>query len=166
MSGPKGAPAGLFPGGKGGWLLVLGLAAGLLLVFFGGRQTTAASPVELESPEDPGEAVSELERRVAALLEAMDGVSDVRVVLTPESGSELVYAQNVRYENGVASEKQYVFFEQNGDGRPIPVKYLCPRIRGAAVVCRGGSHPVTQEKILSLLEALLDLPAGRIFVTG
>ncbi len=154
----------------GTWLLVIGVAAGLLLVFFGsgiGRSDggAAAGSAEMSAEEDDARLAA-LEYRVKQLLEAMDGVSDVVLVLTPDTGSELRYAQNLRYGNGIAEEKSTALSGSGSDSSPIPIGLIYPRVRGAAVVCRGGSNPVTQEKILSLLCALLDLPASRVYVTG
>ena len=153
----------------GTWLLIIGVAAGLLLVFFGsgiGRSDSGAAAGTEMSAEEDDARLAKLEYRVKQLLEAMDGVSDVVLVLTPDTGSELRYAQNLRYGNGTAEEKSTALSGSGSDSSPIPIGRTYPRVRSAAVVCRGGGNPVTREKILTLLCALLDLPASRVYVTG
>ena len=98
------------------------------------------------------------------LISRMDGISDVRVVIIPESTGGRVYAENDRYSDGTMTEREIVI--PGSDGAPITVKLRFPELRGVAVVCRGGANPVNQEKIVSLLTALFGLPATRVCVTG
>ncbi|MBQ4065954.1 MAG: hypothetical protein IJD10_07625 [Clostridia bacterium] len=154
---------------KGLPLLLIGIAAGLLLLFIGGGEEANQEPV---IPDMDGEVqktddyLSALERRVVQLLEAMDGVSGVSVAITADATSETVYAQNGRYSGGSLTEREYLVLEQSGEDTVIPVKVLYPKLRGIAVVCRGGSNPILQEKIVSLLCALFELPANKVYVTG
>jgi stage III sporulation protein AG len=154
--------------GKGIWLLLIGVAAGLLLLTFGDGSNTEEGDVLIETPSptftEAETYLANLERRIANLLDAMDGVSDVSVVLTPDGTAESLYAQNGQYENGSLAEQEYVTVGR--DGTPILIRLTYPKLRGVAIVCRGGSNPILQEKIVSLLCALLDLPASRVYVTG
>lgn len=152
---------------KGTWLLVIGVVAGLLLIFLGGSEKTESTPDEIAPTSDFDETddyVTMLELRVSRLLEAMDGVSNVSVILLPDTTGETVYAQNGRYQGGTVTEREYIF--TNEDGKPVVLRLVYPKLRGIAVVCRGGSNPITQEKIISLLCALFDLSAGKVYVTG
>lgn len=149
-----------------GWLL-LGLAAGILLFLFGSAEN---GKTETDKTEDPAKEytaadayVALLERRVTELLERMDGVADVHVIITADSCAEVLYAQNGSYDNGTLTEKEYVLAD--GD-KPIRIKLIYPRLRGIAVVCRGGSNPIQREKIVSLLSSLFDLPSNKVYVTG
>ena len=153
---------------KGLWLLILGIAAGLLLLFLGDSQSKSESETATEAPSlsftEAEQYLNTLERRIANLLEAMDGVSDVSVILTPDGTAESLYAQNGQYENGTLTEREYVLTDRNGE--VILVRLIYPKLRGVAVVCRGGSNPILQEKIVSLLCALLELPSNKVYVTG
>ena len=64
------------------------------------------------------------------------------------------------------TEREYVITDVDGNGTPIKVKLVFPKLRGIAVVCRGGGNPINQEKIVSLLSALFDLSSNRVYVTG
>ncbi len=153
---------------KGLWLLLIGMAAGLLLLAFGdskeGEESTVTSPAPMPSFAEADQYLANLERRIANLLEAMDGVSNVSVVLTPDGTAESLYAQNGKFEEGALTEREYVIIGR--DGEPILVRLIYPKLRGVAVVCRGGSNPILQEKIVSLLCALLELPSHNVYVTG
>lgn len=154
-------------GVRGSFLLLVGLAAGVLLLFVSGNEDKKSeSPVDTAGISvDSTEAyISSLELRVTELISRMDGISDVRVVITPESTGGRVFAENGRYSDGTVSEREVVIPGSNGE--PITVKICFPELRGIAVVCRGGANPINQEKIVSLLTALFDLPATRVYVTG
>ena len=155
---------------KGSMFLILGLAAGIILLFIGSGDSAKRKEAAIDtSPDEAEEAldyISELERRVAELLGYMDGISDVHVIITPENAGETVYAQNGSYDGGVMTEREYVITDVDGNGTPIKVKLVFPKLRGIAVVCRGGGNPINQEKIVSLLSALFDLSSNRVYVTG
>lgn len=155
---------------KGSLLLILGLSVGILLFLLGGgsgekkeEKAPAADPSECEKTLD---LLTVLESRVCELLSHMDGISDVHVILTPDATKETVYAQNGSYSGGVLTEREYVLADIDGDDTPLVIKLIFPKLRGIAVVCRGGSNPINQEKIVSLLCSLFDLPASRVYVTG
>lgn len=108
---------------KGSMFLILGLAAGIILLFIGSGDSAKRKEAAIDtSPDEAEEAldyISELERRVAELLGYMDGISDVHVIITPENAGETVYAQNGSYDGGVMTEREYVITDVDGNGTPI-----------------------------------------------
>ena len=83
----------------------------------------------------------QLEMELEELIGKIEGVSAVQVRVSLESGSEYVY--------------------ENGKNTLV----LAGRVRGVAVVCRGGGDAVVREKIIHTLCALLDLPMKAVSVT-
>lgn len=79
------------------------------------------------------------EERLASLCNAVEGVSEVRVMITYEA----VEAASIL---GKSEERQ--------------------RICGIAVVCRGGNDPSVQLALHRMLESLYALPSTRISVSG
>lgn len=150
---------------KAAGFLAIGLAAGILLLVFGGKADKAEpTPPEPEIDADTdADYVSRLETRVAELLTHVDGISDVRVMITPESTKESVYLSNESRSQSVLTEWEYVL---DDGGEPVRIKLVFPEIRGIAVVCRGGSNPINREKVVSLLCSLFGVSANRVFVTG
>lgn len=99
-----------------------------------------------------------LEERITDLCNSVYGVSKAKVFLTLDTSSEYVY-QN----DGVSD-----FLILSGENGETAVK-LCeiyPRVRGIAVVCKGGDLPRIKEKITELLSAALGLPTNKIKVAG
>ncbi|MFT8029387.1 hypothetical protein ACMYLY_23960, partial [Salmonella enterica subsp. enterica serovar Enteritidis] len=73
-------------GTKGSFFLLVGLAAGVLLLFAGGgEEKNSAPPADTAgiSVDAASDYISSLENRVTELISRMDGISDVRVVIIP-----------------------------------------------------------------------------------
>ncbi len=160
---------GLFKGKKSAVLLLIGVIAGLILIFAGtSEKKTPESqlPNLYDQLEVTDKYISDLEIRIKHILSQMDGISNVSVIITADSCAETVYAQNGRYEGGSLSEKEYVIIDRNGSDEPIIIKLVYPKVRGVAVVCYGGSNPINQEKISKLIASLLDISQNQVYVSG
>ena len=153
---------------KGIYLIAAGFAVGTILILLGsgGKSDEKVQPQTntVSITDEADKYISALESRVKTLLESMDGISRVQVIITPESSTETVYAENGKYSGGALTEKEYVI--KTGDGNPIILNFVYPKLRGIAVVCKGGSNPVNQQKIIGTLCALFDLTASHVYVSG
>ena len=144
---------------KGIGLIIIGIIAGIVLIIIGNIDFTPT--VEIVAKPEVN-YIDQLEEKITQLLESIDGVTSVNVMLTLESGSEYIYAQD---RNGEV--RDYVIIsEADKSESPILVKEVNPQIRGIAVVCRGGNNSAVQSQIINLLSTLFNLPSNRIFVTG
>lgn len=149
------------------WLALAALLIGVVLILFGGSDASRAVSASLDSSVDPqsGEYEQRLEARVKELLERVSGVSDVTVMVTLDSLSEQVYAQNYRSSESDSStdiDLEYV----NGQNGLVPTKELSPSVRGIAVVCRGGDDAEVALKLTRLLSSLFGIPSSSVSVTG
>ncbi len=165
----EGFLSGIFKGKKTVLLLLVGVIAGIILIFIGNGEKDAeksTSPDLSGQIEVTNEYIKNLELRVSQILSKMDGISDVSVIITADSCAETVYAQNGRYDGGSLTEKEYVIVDRGDSDEPIVVKLIYPKIRGVAVVCYGGSNPINQEKISKLLSSLFDIAQNQVYVSG
>lgn len=125
----------------------------------------------------------QLEKRVEELLSKMDGISNVKVMITLKCTAESVVLSEVSYEkndrkatsdNGGTSEEnsyqssQVTVYEKDSKGNEIPyvIKENVPQIEGIAVVAKGGENANNSLKITSTLEALFGIDAHKISVIG
>ena len=160
----KNSPLGLF--------LIIGLGVGIALTAIGGMYSGGDgenAPAEAEffeltavSQTSVDEYVSSLENRVKALIEKMDGVSNVDVMITVDCGGELVLARDQTYTDGQLTSSKYVLEE----GGTVTLKEIQPYPRGVAVVCNGGGDPIIQAKIINMLCSLFGISATRVSVSG
>ncbi|MBQ3666422.1 MAG: hypothetical protein II919_10025 [Lachnospiraceae bacterium] len=127
--------------------------------------------------------LSRLEKRVEELLSEMDGISNVKVMITLKCTSESVVLNEISYEKndrkttndgGTVSEEnaykssEVVVCEKDANGNEIPyvIKERLPQIEGIAVVAKGGDNPNNSLKITNTLEALFGIEAHKISVIG
>ena len=156
--------------GNRGSLIIIGLVAvGVLLLMF---------PSDKDEPTDVSSDTlvtvstytERIEEKIRALCMSVDGVKDVSVLVTLESGSEYVYADNKKEDfegdSGASSYTSDYLIVENKDGTsPVIITEVYPKIRGVAVVWKGTGTSI-QVKLTELLSAALGVPTNRIKVTS
>ena len=149
-------------------LLLLCGAVGLLVLLLlpGGEKR---EKVRQEQPQPA--SVQTMEAELCALLGAIEGVGDVRVMLRTASSGETVYAANtdgtteMRDKQTSKKEKNSVVIVKNTQGETgLVVGTTLPAVTGAAVVCRGGSDPVVRARVTETIRALFNLSTNHISV--
>ncbi|MBQ7325159.1 MAG: hypothetical protein IJW98_05410 [Clostridia bacterium] len=143
---------------KGLGLLLVGLAAGIMLLFLGGHTEKQTDSSTIADDSFSFEAYEkDLAKRLEEMIARLDGVSDVHVMLTLERG----YAEEL-----AGAEGEYLTVrEPDGGQGTVTVSREAPKVKGVAVVCKGGNSPDRQKEIIAMLSALLELPSHRIFVS-
>jgi len=114
--------------------------------------------------------VSSLEKRLKEMISSIDGVENVKVMITLKNTSETIYAEKTE-ERDLPSGKErsssiILRKAKNGDEVPIPVSEKLPVIGGAAVTCSGNINGTLKAEIISLISCALDLPTNKIYVGG
>jgi len=144
------------------WVPVAGLLLGILFLIGGSISSSFSKP---KTTEDYTVAyyTDIMEDRIHKLCTSIHGITEAAVLLTLESGSEYVYAQNGSESTQVWD---YVIVNREGEENPILVTEIYPKIRGVAVVCTNGNTIEVQKTITELLSAALGIPTHRIRVAG
>ena len=141
---------------KGLGFLLMGLAAGVMLLFLGGLDQQESVPTSAE--EFSFEAYEKnLAKRIESMINRLDGVSESHVMLTIDRS----YSQELAGETG----EYLTIREADGGQGTVTVSSSAPIVKGVAVVCKGGSVPEKQKEIISMVSALLNLPTHKIFVS-
>ena len=107
-----------------------------------------------------------LETRLGEMIEKMEGVRDVKVMITLESGSRYRFSREEKSLSASGDGAVGAFFlsDDTGDD-PILVEIGAPKIKGVSVVCQGADNILIREKILGLIAGTLDLTQNKIYVT-
>lgn len=84
-----------------------------------------------------------LEQSIAEMLSCIEGVGNVRVLVTMENSTEQVYLQN---------------------STDTKTKEIEPKIRGAVVACTGGGNPVTVDKVTESVTKALGISSSKVCV--
>lgn len=146
-------------------LLVAALGAALLL------WPTAAGTVEekLQAEEEAQPAsLRETEEAMERILGKISGVGQVDVMLTLQSGRELVLAEDttLRYSGSAQAPSDYQRSAETvtSPSGVVVTQERCPQYRGALVVCDGGGNDAVRLQVVSAVSSLTGLGADRVTV--
>ncbi len=159
---------------KGNKMLELGIYGGLalvcLLLCLPGRaeeKNTVAQPAVEES------GVDLLEKRLMDTLSSVRGAGKVKVMITYETGNEIVPAMNtditssisVSGENQTRTESSSpVTTYQNGENEAIVLMEREPTVRGVIVVAQGAADISVRLKLQAAVQAVLGVEAEKVEV--
>ncbi len=165
------------------WLIGMGLA-GILLIFMSSLLSTDEKSLNQQSAGaamDMSVYASELQMQVSKIVSSISGDKNPTVVVTLESGTQYVYADDKKdkttsaeqtaqvSQNGEQTketETNYVIIEDaSGGEKAVIVTEYMPTVRGVAIVCAGGDNERLQEKIIGAVTAALNISQRKIFVT-
>lgn len=151
--------------------LVALIGAGLLLwpVLSGGEED--AQPEKAQSART-GWSLDTMETEMEEILAAMDGVGQVKVMLTVDSDGERQLAQDTQlsYSGNTAAPEDYsrksetVRLDGSSGDEAVVVRTTYPTYRGALVVCQGGGSAEVRLAVTGAVAALTGLPTDRVTV--
>lgn len=157
-------------------LVVVALGAALLLwpaaeKTSNGAAQSGGAPVQEAGGQS---ALREMESDMESILGKISGVGRVDVMLTLQSGSELVLAADtaLRYSGSAQAPQDYdrttdtvTVSGGTGGGESVVVtREDYPQYRGALVVCEGGGSDTVRLQVIEAVSALTGLGADRIAV--
>jgi stage III sporulation protein AG len=150
-------------GEKGILFLVLGI---VLMLLPGGNaeaEPTAGSP-DAEA-FDRGAVQEEMEN----ILRAIDGVGELRLMLTVDSGTKRELAQDTTAERSGSEDMKrksetVVVGTGSGTQEVVVTNRVYPRYVGALVVCEGGGSAGVRLAVTQAVSALTALPSDKITV--
>ena len=151
--------------------LVALIGAGLLLWPALGREDPAPSRGG-SGLEAAGSGRDVQTRELEEILGAMNGVGQVKVMLTVDSDGERQLAQDTQlsYSGDTAAPEDYsrrsetVRLDGSGGDEAVVVRRTYPTYRGALVVCQGGGNAEVRLAVTEAVTALTGLSADRVAV--
>lgn len=153
-------------------VLLLSGAAALVLSEMTEKEKVTQVTVTTTAAYNTDEYVADLENRLVSMISSIDGAGETKVMITLESGSEEVYLHNYDYgenidpsgKNIIERKDEYVIVDGDSGENGIVVKIAEPKIRGVAVVCKGGDSDSVRVRIVETVTALLDISSARVSV--
>ena len=117
-------------------------------------------------PQEPAETVQspDLEARLAVILAQIDGVGQVRVLLTEETGRENVYQTDTQTDADRRSEDTVLVEDASRTENGLIRRTLEPTYRGAVILCQGADQPSVRLAIVEAVRCVTGLGADRISV--
>ncbi len=144
------------------WILLGGVIAGVALLLVGNgfmqKSPEADTDMRGESLTELAQYEKTLETEIEKMCAAVSGVGQVDVMVRLSGGSSIVYAAD-------GSGKPSTVGSGSSES-PLYSTLRAPTVAGVGIVCRGGSDPAIQQKLIELVSTTLDISASRVFVTG
>ena len=123
---------------------------------------------------------SALENQLEDILKKLEGVGDVKVLITYAETNKVVPMYNednqqsttqeedtqggARTINENSSKKEVVYQESNGQKSVVTSSVITPEIKGAVVLAKGASNGVVKSNIIQAVEAVTGLATYKIQV--
>ena len=143
-----------------GFLILIG-ALGLVLILLGDAGGAQAAEVQSADTRTQIEAYgAQLEERLEALVESIDGAGEAQVMITFETSGETVYALDERSGQDGSYQTEHVL----ADGQPITETIVLPPVQGVAVLCQGADNVSVQAKVTETVSVLLGVTSNRISI--
>lgn len=143
----------------GAVLLVVAVGMVLLLWPQGGE---AKETVAQESVQEDFD-LEVFEEKLARTLSQIQGAGEAQVVLSLQSGSRQVLAQD-REQGSQSSTTTVTVGRGSGSQEVVPVQTVAPQFRGALVVCPGGDDPQVRLAVMEAVSAVTGLGSNHISV--
>ena len=134
-------------------LLLVLLLSGLLILMLPtkGENETASNDVT----SLPEFSVQSQEKRLASVLEKIDGAGKVSVLLSVDGSIERTLAQN--------GEEALVLSGKGGE-KIVDIRYTKPKYLGAVIVAQGADDPQVKMNITSAVSGFTGLGSNKIIV--
>ena len=145
-------------------LVFIGALGLFLMIAGGGSKSTAHQEL---APQDNKSMLyaTELEAKLTAAIESIEGAGRTRISITLESGEETVYASDERTEGEKrANEKKHVLMNAQNGQQPLIEKVWEPEIRGISVVCQGANNLLVKSQIVETVSVLTGVSTNRISI--
>lgn len=148
--------------------VALVVLVGVLLMLLPTGSRTASDDDSGDSRE-AAFSLEDMEKRMAEVLSAIDGVGRVRIMLTLRSGATLRLAEDSSVSDGTGGQmkqEKQVLTVNRGSGRQevVVTQQLYPTYQGAVVVCEGAASSSVRLAVVNAVSVLTGLSSDRISV--
>jgi len=167
--------------------IIIMIAGSALFDNRGAKRTVPVQPQSeevqsvIKNKNNSAEYGNKLEEKLESILSKIEGVGDVSVMITFDSGSEVVLAEDKKDNETVTEEedtqggkrkitqlekehKILVLSEQGGKQQPMVLKELNPTVKGVIVAAEGAGNIHVKADILDAVKTVLGIPAHKVQV--
>lgn len=159
--------------GKYKFVFLIAAAGALLLLWPTGERGSALAEVpSTPASAETEDALVDTEKAMEEILGKISGVGRVDVMLTLQSGRQLVLAEDsaLRYSGSTHAPDDYdrssdtVVISSGGEQDVVVTQQRYPQYRGALIVCDGGGNDAVRLAVMEAVAALTGLGSDRIAV--
>ncbi len=162
------------------FILVIIIILAIIFIYFTTYASPSSSNEAEETPVDVSQVSSDTtdtEVRLSQVLSSIKGAGEVEVMITYESGAELVPAMNTQTDstsqsqedNGTTTDTQstkseMVTVESNGDSKALVVREDEPLVRGVVVIAQGAGEVSVRMELSQAVCTVLNIDQNKVEV--
>ena len=172
------------PKSKSSFLIAIGIFGLLLLLISSFDFSSDQPPTEAQSvaakADSSADYTDRLEQKLEELIGDMLGGTKVTVMITLESGTEYIYADEVKTDADITKDQSALKTQQSdsnhktyitvkdadGNERPLIVTEKMPVIRGVVVVCESGETGAVSSAVRLAVKSALNVDENKICIIG
>ncbi len=151
--------------------LALALAVGVFLIVISSVPQKKETKTEIKRHTESSLSTDETERKLAKLIESIDGVSEVSVFLTYNNLGEkkIAYTNEISTSEGKdKNEKnernEYVKTKNSSGEEPFVTEEILPKVRGVIICARGVTQEGLRLKIADAVASALGISVNYVKV--
>lgn len=144
-----------------------------LLIYFSNFNSKTKTDSSTTNSTSLANYYGELEVKLEKILKEIQGVGNVKVMITVSSSSKLVYATSKEETNSTNSNGSTtisnnqtttnpILVQINGKSQPLVVEEILPDIQGIVVVCSGANDYKVKLEVLKAIQTLVNVPSSSI----
>ena len=144
-------------------ILIISLLTIVILIYFSSFKNSSSKENTSNESNTASSYSAYLESKLKTALVNIDGVNNVSVIITLESGFEYVYAteeETKTTSTGTLTTSSLVLI----DKKPVVVKELFPKIKGVVVITPSAKDINTRLNILSAIQTILEVSNDKITI--
>jgi len=149
------------------------LGAVILLIYFGNFSSSDSGSKTMNEYMSSMEYATFLEKKLGSTLSAISGAGKVEVMITLESGPELVIATSTDKKTtttessgnkteSITVVENPIIVTQNGSSKPLVLMEILPKVKGVIIVSQGANNVKVKLDLLNAVQALLSITPSNI----
>ena len=160
---------------------IVGIALILLSEFLPESRQTSVGGERVATTSAAENEAERIGKRLEEVISAIEGVGSAKVLITLESGSTNIYAQekkavsdtaeNVgsgsekKLEQKESTEDKYIFVEdENGRRQALLITTVEPVVKGVVIICDGAEDPKVRLRVLNAVTVALEISSARVSI--
>lgn len=141
--------------------VILVLLVGLVLMLLPSKQSNTEVTQVMESKTETKQDIRE---ELTDILSQIEGVGEVKVMLTVASGEETVYQSDTEISNTTNRIETVIITDENRKEIGLIQKVNPPKYMGAIIVCKGGANVAVKLAVVEAVSRVTGLGADQISV--
>lgn len=147
------------------WIIVVVACLVIFLIYYSSTFSKNVSTSSNATVSSSSQYAKEVEDKLSSVLSNVSGAGKVSVMLTLESGSEIIVAKTKEERTNTSANSTSVTVVESPvivGKEPLILMEILPKIKGVIVVAQGANDVAVRLELLRAVQALIDVDANKI----